>query len=36
MKRHLIAAMDGATFLAGVVQSQVPKDQLLKPPAVAQ
>src|SRR5687768_7870510 len=36
MKRHLIAAMLGATFMVAIAQAQVPKDQLLKPPADAQ
>ena len=35
MKSRLLAAVLTATCLMGVSQAQVPKDQLLKPPADA-
>src|SRR5688572_2561673 len=36
MKRHLLAAILAATCLTGLTGAQVPKEQLLKPPADAQ
>src|SRR5687767_5213275 len=36
MKRRLISILLGATLLCGTGQAQVPKDQLLRPPADAQ